>query len=320
MRRVILHVGTEKTGSTYLQSVFARNQKLLKKYGILYPVSGIESGHHYWLAKAFGFRYQSKRICEDLEERALSNLRAELNNWPGDVLLSSEHFDINANKNSLMQLRDYFSGEQLEVVLVARNQVDYSQSLYAEGIKWTNVRSFGEFLDRTEKQERYSYLRRYMLWNEIGASFALVDYDANKRDLLVSFLEKANINIYAGEFSIPKSTQNVTPSIDFLEMVRLCNVNRDVDCRREFYLKCYKKIVKNAPDLMKKRHFCVPDNSLDIFRKAQIANNTLADILGVDKETFLGGSLIDRINKYADLPPPDPTIGMVRFIPLVLDM
>ena len=35
-RRVLLHVGTPKTGTSYLQDVLFRNQRTLAEHGILY--------------------------------------------------------------------------------------------------------------------------------------------------------------------------------------------------------------------------------------------------------------------------------------------
>ncbi|MEQ9693980.1 hypothetical protein [Shimia sp. SDUM112013] len=38
MRRLWVHIGHDKTGSSYLQSVFARNLDMLGAAGIAYPV------------------------------------------------------------------------------------------------------------------------------------------------------------------------------------------------------------------------------------------------------------------------------------------
>jgi hypothetical protein len=39
-RKVILHVGTPKTGTSYLQHVLFKNKRLLGEHGILYPATG----------------------------------------------------------------------------------------------------------------------------------------------------------------------------------------------------------------------------------------------------------------------------------------
>jgi hypothetical protein len=39
-KRVLLHVGTPKTGTSYLQDVLFRNRELLREHGILYPPTG----------------------------------------------------------------------------------------------------------------------------------------------------------------------------------------------------------------------------------------------------------------------------------------
>ena len=42
-KRVLLHVGTPKTGTSYLQDVLFRNQETLKDAGILYPADRFDA-------------------------------------------------------------------------------------------------------------------------------------------------------------------------------------------------------------------------------------------------------------------------------------
>ena len=42
-RRVILHVGTPKTGTSHLQDVLFRNREMLAKRGILYPADRFDA-------------------------------------------------------------------------------------------------------------------------------------------------------------------------------------------------------------------------------------------------------------------------------------
>ena len=42
-KRVLLHVGTPKTGTSYLQDVLFRNRELLCEHGILYPADRFDA-------------------------------------------------------------------------------------------------------------------------------------------------------------------------------------------------------------------------------------------------------------------------------------
>ncbi|MFA6575721.1 MAG: hypothetical protein WCS84_09900 [Nocardioides sp.] len=42
-RRVLLHVGTPKTGTSYLQDVLFRNRRTLHSAGILYPADRFDA-------------------------------------------------------------------------------------------------------------------------------------------------------------------------------------------------------------------------------------------------------------------------------------
>ena len=60
MQTVILHVGSPKTGSTYLQNTLAKNRERLKEYGIAYH--GIHSSlcaNHWWFALPYFSDYSS---------------------------------------------------------------------------------------------------------------------------------------------------------------------------------------------------------------------------------------------------------------------
>ena len=63
-RRIILHIGTHKTGSTTIQAGLKANRRMLLRYGIDYPQMGVVGqGHHNiafdladhrWYIPAFG--------------------------------------------------------------------------------------------------------------------------------------------------------------------------------------------------------------------------------------------------------------------------
>ena len=136
-KRLFVHVGTEKTGTTSIQDFIAGHKKQLKRQGLTFLEAGTESNHHYWLAKALGFRFAPKPVDEEKESRALSECRAFMDKHPeDDLLLTSEHFDFNPNPENIKRFVDFFEDYEVTVVLFLRDQISYCQSLYAEHIKW----------------------------------------------------------------------------------------------------------------------------------------------------------------------------------------
>lgn len=316
MRKAIIHAGTEKTGSTYLQSCFMKSRGALKKHGILYPSSGIESGHHFWLAKGLGFRYRAKPLDPAREQKELESFRKEIRDWQGDILLSSEHFDFNFNAQTLQNLVSALEGYEPHIVFFFRNQVDYIQSLYLEGLKWNAIRTYSEFIAKVREQGRLSYLGRYEIMERLGVKSSIIDYDVHKRDITAAFIAAAGL---PDCLETPeRKTSNESISIDFLDMIRICNRNTPFDKRHNLFAKGLGFIKKNAPEFLEKRNFPIPQEHWEGFLQAEAENRELARKLGMDEAGFLLGGLAAKLEEHSKFPPPDATVAVEKLVPLLL--
>src|SRR5207248_9700162 len=90
-RRVLLHVGLHKTGTTALQLFLSNSAEHLQAQGVVYPRSGrppeSTAGHHniaWQLAGDRRFRSSAG---------TLDDVASEIASWPGDAILSSEDFE-----------------------------------------------------------------------------------------------------------------------------------------------------------------------------------------------------------------------------------
>lgn len=306
---VYVHVGTEKTGSTFLQSLIEKNEAVFAKNNLYWVKSGLESGHHYWIAKSLGFKYNPGFINENAEKRAIENLVNEISGCNGntDLLLSSEHFDFNLNAVNSFNLVNFFKGWKVVVLLFVRNQVDYCQSLYIEHLKWGGVENLESFIDQTLRQDRYNYLRRYDTWCEAGAEVRVVDYDNNVKNITGAFLKELDCYKLFEHIGVPSEKSNLSPSIDFMEFVRLVNFGIPVEKRRSFYEQAL-SFYSNEELFFEKRMFSMPAIFEKVVRQENINNKELAKKLELNHD-FLGGSLEDKLicrNRFA---PPD--LGLV---------
>ncbi|EON93897.1 hypothetical protein MARLIPOL_01170 [Marinobacter lipolyticus SM19] len=302
---VYIHVGIEKTGSTFLQSAIEKNRRLLKKSGMHWVRSGTESGHHYWLAKALDFKYKSGYICEATEKQALLSLKKEVeNNQNSRLLLSSEHFDFNVSVENTSRLRQCFAGRRLIVIICLRNQLDYCQSLYIEHLKWGGTQDFEAFINLTLRQQRYDYYRRYQCWRDAGAEVRVIDYDDAKGELIDRFFKAIDQEDILPKVSVPVNRENVTPSIDLMEFVRLLNVGIQPELRRENYQRIVDSVRKKVPELLVKRAFPIPPSCIKEFTKQSALNEELAKIYSVDPEYFLRGNVSNRVEKISEMANP----------------
>lgn len=306
MNKVTLHVGLEKTGTSYLQSTFEGNRRELARTGIRYAKAGIESGHHYWIAKALEFRYQRTAIDADKERKALRLLEKEFAKSDAEhFLLSSEHFDVNLSDTNSQALVRLFGDVPVEVVLVLRNQLDYARSRYLEHIKWGGIRTFSDFLDRTTGRNIYDFEARVDTWQATGATVKIVDYDQCRDVLLQEFLQCAELPTDAQRLKVVNAQTNVSPAVDFMELVRLSNVGIAPELRRDRYHKLLALAEGELAFLTERREWPFPDRFRPSVVAMQESNWRLARSLDRDPKTFLGGALLDRFKALREYPPPN---------------
>lgn len=143
MKKLFLHIGFNKTGSTSLQQNLAANTAALSRQGILYPhdrrAPYTQRWQHVPLAAAIPGRHvpwlsQVKRKTLD---RAYETLFAAVKGTPHDrLVISSESFGgIDRDLKKVRWVRDQFSDYDITVVAYIRRQDSYFLSTYQESIK-----------------------------------------------------------------------------------------------------------------------------------------------------------------------------------------
>ncbi len=299
-KQKILHVGLEKTGSTSIQNFLTDSGKC-DKASFYYPKSGCESNHHFWISKAFGFFWNATNVDMARAQVELELIGDELNSIScAKVVMSSEHFDFNVNTKNTNEVVEVL--DITDVILVLRNQIDYAQSLYIEYIKWGGVVTFAEYIEWLEKQNRFDFESKFHLWKETGASVHVIDYDRYKNNLIGRFLEVCNLD---PETTVaPLKKMNESPGIDFMELVRQCNIKLEAGKRREFYLKMMRLNSSQLKSIMRPRQWQFPSQKKSILKGFNESNMKLAQNIGASPTEFLGGNLMEKYySRVAKLPP-----------------
>ena len=140
-KKLILHVGTHKTGTTYLQRILLKNKYKLLMQGILYPTTKYHPVGQQRLAYAFNNMNSPHIKSSDTKE--LDNVFLELKRYLNDedhkfLLISSENISPNSEPRLLNLIKNFFSGYEVHVFIYVRRQDDYIESLYREHIKIPN--------------------------------------------------------------------------------------------------------------------------------------------------------------------------------------
>lgn len=133
MSKLILHVGTHKTGSTAIQDRLYWNRIFLRQNGFIYPNIGPNAGHHWMVTDWVHLpdMFQMERSTQD----ALKTLVDKYADTDATVFLSTEELSRSDPKQlpDLVAIRKMLDGfDQVQVVCVFRHQINFIQAVYTE--------------------------------------------------------------------------------------------------------------------------------------------------------------------------------------------
>ncbi|MBZ5486450.1 hypothetical protein HW452_02820 [Halomonas aquamarina] len=124
-KKLIVHFGMQRTGTTTIQAVLNKNKGILRSHGICYPKLFGLNDHvkiPWWLKN-------NKILPGDLVKEILKNDENIINTF----VLSAEDFCLLKNYNFLNILKEIFD---LHVVVYLKEQSSWLESWYNQHIKW----------------------------------------------------------------------------------------------------------------------------------------------------------------------------------------
>ncbi len=130
-RRVFLHVGLPKTGTTYLQSIAWASKDALRKEGVLLP--GFGPRQHLWASCVVREEPRLERRHPDAQF-AWERLVAETKKWPDAALISHEFF-CGASAEQVERAVADLGDAEVHVIVTAREMVGLLTARWQEWIK-----------------------------------------------------------------------------------------------------------------------------------------------------------------------------------------
>lgn len=136
MKKILLHVGTHKTGSTSIQHTLYDNRDILEAHNIHY----LEFGSNHWhLYSAFmhnpceWFEHQrmsrKREQVETLNAETLRKVKEEIANSPCENIIISSEYLAQLGKRKIVKLRDYLGKlGQVTVVYYCRELLSWLSS------------------------------------------------------------------------------------------------------------------------------------------------------------------------------------------------
>ncbi|MDT7712277.1 MAG: hypothetical protein QOG46_966 [Pseudonocardiales bacterium] len=152
--RVFLHVGTPKTGTTYLQDLLWRNRQELRRRGVHYP-----GRHHdaHFLAAMDLQGATAEEVGVTSLPGAWARLVDQVTSARGTVVVSHELFSPMGSERVERAL-DALGGGELHVVCTVRDLGRQLPAVWQENLKNRHTLGFAEFLDSVRNPAKGHWL------------------------------------------------------------------------------------------------------------------------------------------------------------------
>ena len=142
-KKIILHIGITKTGSTALQKFLVDNKELLSEQGVGYYNSSVISSPFQPYKNAEALKFKSMLLCGEgrwADEKLVEEDLSKLKEWSKDyetIILSDEVlYSLPEGMRCLRPfLNEMFSGADIVPVVYFRRQDDWLESAWKEDKK-----------------------------------------------------------------------------------------------------------------------------------------------------------------------------------------
>lgn len=151
-RRVFLHIGTPKSGTTYLQSLWWHHREALAAQGLLLPGGSADVQF-----QASAVVRDNAAVLETMTEHQLEawdRIVDEVQEWPGDVLISQEQLVETSHEDAAAAVaRLRAVADEVHVVVTARDLVRQVPSAWQQRVKHGSATTLRRFVRRVAKDD-----------------------------------------------------------------------------------------------------------------------------------------------------------------------
>lgn len=224
MKRLILHVGRHKTGTSTLQATLAESRDALTRQGVLYPAlprlkEGAGSGGdahiaHHGLARVLDARNGFQGMLPAM----VASIRDQARAAPGldTLLLSSEAFPRIQNPALLRAFIGAFGTPEVEVICYVREVLDYAVSAWRQRIQaQPRFITFRDYCGRLRSMES-----NLAMWESLGR-LRLDWYDsalARHGDIVADFLAATGLALDEDDSASARRNASIGGNLLYLRL------------------------------------------------------------------------------------------------------
>lgn len=247
MKKIFLHIGTNKTGTSAIQSFFSYYRDILLDQGLLYPEVACQGSAHYDLTDALiGRGANPRRIAKKNYIRKALDAEIEKKE-PKAVILSSEIF---VRATSLDEVSEFFKNDDVYILVYLRRHDTWWPAAYSQAMKTKALPPWPPgiegFIRFSRNRESWSGRYRELIdrWASVFGREKIIvrpyEEQQNSPDLIIDFLgtiaAEMNVDIHQFPelFSIRSARRNISLSpraLQCLEAFQRANLKPEIrDC------------------------------------------------------------------------------------------
>lgn len=244
--KCILHIGTEKTGTTILQDWLYDNQAEFSKVGVylsdnlgktnnrLVPAYYLDHLDDWATHNRISNDAEKRQYFEGFTERLTNEILTakETHNY---FIITSEHLHSRIRKKEeIERLYSYLISvfDEIELVCYFRDQFDLAVSLYSTALKVNSLASVEQFIENASPENYYyNYLQIAENWAGVfgntNCNFRI--YDRSKfidNDIRLDFLSVVDGGIDAAKLNMNRASSN--ESLSLLQGAAFRAINRNI--------------------------------------------------------------------------------------------
>lgn len=248
--KLILHIGSEKTGTTAIQHFLADNRALLKQQGYYYPSTDFCDFAHFSLVAPFHSLDNNGKPLEFIPKNNQTSYEVwepikEIFEEDKDakVIISAEHFSSRLKEKgieALKQMIDWVNPNlDVEIVYYVRRQDEYFESWYSTHVKAGGTLTVDEaFKMRLNQKWFYDHYFIVSHWINMfsNAEIKVVPFEKTqlKNHLFEDFCDRVGL-IFDSNFKINVKDSNEAWSFPFLDLAREVNLYHQVNPLKDRY-------------------------------------------------------------------------------------
>lgn len=253
MKKLFVHIGAPKTGTSAIQHFMLRNRDALARQGVLYPQGGmLKSAHH--LIGAAIHPLRSKRLGnatpDEVLAKAIAQIREEVAALkPRALVISTEYLWGVLSPAQIHRLLGCFEDYEIHIVAYLRRQDLMAQSLYVQAVKTGTPLSFSDWVEAALESGKggFHFHRILTSWRDCGVPVSmdvrLYEKSQIGSDICSDFLKLVSAEPLHGMVS-DTGLINTAPDMETTELLRLINSTlKDKDASAQLR----RSIIKHSP-------------------------------------------------------------------------